>query len=160
MWCGHVSWYVVLLYAEEVVDGEWVCLVNQKATNYNLQYGGHKRMNKSFCSTWCQKFDNLPNHVDLVITWLTQCADLLLHTEMRVKYYTQIFYIRACRDCWITNLYCGDVKLLQKRSWTGDDKVSFFAVQLEFIDYLPFLNFIHALLQFSDGTCCILCVEA
>ena len=35
-------------------------------------------------------------------TWLTQCADLLLHTEMRVKYYTQIFYIGACRDCWKT----------------------------------------------------------
>ena len=44
--------------------------------------------------------------------------------------------------------------------WTGDNKVCFFAVQLEFIDYHPFLNFIHALLQFSNGTCCFLCVEA
>ena len=44
-------------------------------------------MNKLFCSTRCQKFDDLSNHVDLVTT---QCADLLLHTEMRVKYYIQI----------------------------------------------------------------------
>ena len=34
MFHDHVSWYVwwvVLLYAEEVVDGEWVCLVNQSS---------------------------------------------------------------------------------------------------------------------------------
>ena len=36
----------------------------------------------------------------------------------------------------------------------------FDAVQLEFIDYHLFLNFIHALLRFSDVTCCILCVVA
>ena len=66
------------------------------------------------------------DHVDLVTTWLTQCADVLLHTEMRVKYYTQIFLHKRCQNCWITNLYCRDAKLLQKRCWSGDDKVSFF----------------------------------
>ena len=77
--------------------------------------------------TWCQKFDDLSNHVDLVTTWLTQWANLLLHTEMRVKYYTQIFYMGACRDSWITDFYCVDVKLFQERYWTGDDKVCFVA---------------------------------
>ena len=36
----------------------------------------HKRVNKLFCSTWCQKLDDLSNYVDLA---------------MRVKYYSQIF---------------------------------------------------------------------
>ena len=65
-----------------------------------VQSWGHKKMNKLFCSTWCLKFDDLSNQVDLVTTWLTQCAaDLLLHAEMTVKYYTQIFYIRAFISC-------------------------------------------------------------
>ena len=47
----------------------------------------------------------LSNHVDLVTTWLTQCADLLLHTEMRVKYYTQISYMDEFR-CFETPSFC------------------------------------------------------
>ena len=73
----------MLFYAEEVVDGEWVCLVNQKN---ELQLSSLEVTKELFCSTWCQECDYLPNHVDLVTTRPTQCADVLLHTDMRVKY--------------------------------------------------------------------------
>ena len=77
----------------------WMSLSVKPKSNELQLSGGYKRKNKLFCSTWstcykttcsfycCQKFDDFSNHVDFVSTWLTQCAELLLHTEMRVKYY-------------------------------------------------------------------------
>ena len=109
--------------------------------------------------TSCSVAHDVRNLTIFPIMWiwydLIQCADLFLHTAMRVKYYTQIFTWGLIETVESPNFIVEILRLFRRDVEPVMTKFFRHSVAVYRLLYHPFFNFIYALLQFSDGTCCI-----